>query len=80
MIDDGIWDGDLVAIRRSTTARDGQIVVARIDEEITIKRLKVRERDIQLLPRNPNFAPITVAAGVDFAIEGLFCGLVRRGA
>jgi repressor LexA len=79
MVDDGIFDGDLVAIRRSTTARNGQIVVARIDDEVTIKRLKVRARDIQLLPRNPVFDPITVPRGADFAIEGVFCGLIRSG-
>ena len=79
MVDDGIFDGDLVAIRRSTTARNGQIVVARIDDEVTIKRLKVRARDIQLLPRNPAFEPITVPRGADFAIEGVFCGLIRSG-
>jgi len=79
MVDDGIFDGDLVAIRRSTTARNGQIVVARIDDEVTIKRLKTRGRDIQLLPRNSAFEPISVPRGADFAIEGIFCGLIRSG-
>ena len=79
MIDDGIWDGDLVAVRRTSTACSGQIVVARIDDEITIKRLKIRARDIQLLPRNPAFEPIVVPRDADFAIEGIFCGLVRSG-
>ena len=80
MVDDGIFDGDLVAVRRSTTARNGQSVVARLDDELTIKRLKVRARDIQLLPRNPAYEPITVPKHADFAIEGLFCGLIRTGA
>jgi len=79
MVDDGIFDGDLVAIRRSTTALSGQIVVARIGDEVTIKRLKLRARDIQLLPRNPAYEPITVSRGADFAIEGVFCGLIRKG-
>jgi len=79
MVDDGIFDGDLVAVRRSTTARSGQTVVARIDDEMTIKRLKIRARDVQLLPRNPAFEPITVPRHADFAIEGVFCGLIRRG-
>ena len=79
MIDDGILDGDLVGVHRSAEARHGQIVVARVDGEITIKRLERGERRIRLLPRNPAHAPIVVPAGVDFAIEGLYCGLVRRG-
>jgi len=79
MRDDGIFDGDLVAVRRTTDARHGQIVVARLDDEITIKRLKVTKRGIWLLPRNPDFAPIEVAHDADFAIEGVYCGLVRSG-
>lgn len=78
MRDDGILDGDLVAIRRGTSARDGQTVVARLDDEITIKRLQLADGGrIRLLPRNPAHAPIDVAPGQDFAIEGVFCGLVR---
>ena len=77
MIDDGIFDGDLIAVHRTNVAENGQIVVARIDGEITVKRLK-RSRDrITLLPRNPDYAPIVVAPDADFAIEGLYCGLVR---
>ena len=79
MIDDGIFDGDLVAVRRSASARNGQIVVARIEDEITIKRLKIRARDLQLLPRNPAFEPITISKHMDFEIQGVFCGLVRSG-
>ncbi|MDR3385420.1 MAG: transcriptional repressor LexA [Rudaea sp.] len=79
MRDDGIFDGDLVAVRRTTEARDGQIVVARLEDEITIKRLKVTTRGLWLLPRNPDFAPIQVSRDTDFAIEGVFCGLVRSG-
>lgn len=78
MIDDGIFDGDLVGVHRTPEARNGQTVVARVDGEMTIKRLQ-RERDrIRLLPRNPAYAPIVVSPGQDFAIEGLYCGLVRR--
>ena len=77
MQDDGIWDGDLVAVRRTNTANNNDIVVARIDGEITIKRLKQTKTKILLLPRNPDFAPIEVPADADFAIEGIYCGLVR---
>jgi repressor LexA len=77
MRDDGIFDGDLVAVRRTVEGRHGQVVVARIDDEITIKRLKLTKRGIWLLPRNPDFAPIEVPRDADFAIEGVYCGLVR---
>jgi repressor LexA len=79
MRDDGIFDGDLVAVRRASEARNGQVVVARIDGEITIKRLERTRTRIRLLPRNPEYPAIDVRAGQDFAIEGVYCGLVRRG-
>ena len=79
MKDIGILDGDLVGVHRSSDARDGQTVVARIDGELTIKRLQRTHRQIRLLPRNPAHAPIVVEAGQDFAIEGVYCGLVRKG-
>jgi repressor LexA len=79
MIDDGILDGDLVGVHRSADARDGQTVVARLDGELTIKRLQRSADGIRLLARNPAYAPIVVPPGADFAIEGLFCGLVRQG-
>jgi repressor LexA len=77
MRDDGIFDGDLVGIHRTNEAKSDQIVVARIDDEITIKRLKIGKHGIRLLPRNPDFAPIEVRPDQDFAIEGLYCGLIR---
>ncbi len=79
MIDDGILDGDLVGVHRTPEARDGQTVVARVDGELTIKRLARTRRSIRLLPRNPAHAPIEVGPGQDFAVEGVYCGLVRKG-
>lgn len=76
---DGILDGDLVGVHRSSEARDGQVVVARLDGEITIKRLSLQQGQVRLLSRNPAYAPIEVKAGQEFAIEGIYCGLVRRG-
>lgn len=78
MREDGILDGDLVAVHRTRDAANGQTVVARIGDEITIKRLKITADGIELLPRNPDYAPIVIAADADFAIEGIYCGLVRR--
>lgn len=78
MRDDGILDGDLVAVHRKPEARDGQTMVARIDGELTIKRLEHRDGRLRLLPRNPAHAPIEVRPGQDFAIEGVYCGLIRE--
>jgi len=78
MREDGILDGDLVAVRRTGDARDGQVVVARVDGEVTIKRLQLHRGGVRLLPRNPAFAPIEIAPGQDFAIEGVYCGLIRE--
>ena len=77
MRDEGIFDGDLIGVHRTREARSGQIVVARIDDEITVKLLKIGKDAIRLLPRNPDYAPIVVKPDDDFAIEGLYCGLVR---
>ncbi|GGK09225.1 transcriptional repressor LexA [Luteimonas terricola] len=77
MRDEGIFDGDLIGVHRTADARSGQIVIARIDDEVTVKLLKLGKDRIRLLPRNPDYAPIEVAPGQDFAIEGLYCGLVR---
>ena len=79
MRDDGIFDGDLVAVHRTADARDGQVVVARVDGEVTIKRLQLRRGGVRLLPRNPDYPPIELAPGQDFAIEGVYCGLIREG-
>lgn len=85
MRDEGIFDGDLIGVHRTSDARNGQIVIARIDDEITVKLLKIGQgplgnRTIRLLPRNPDYSPIEVQPGQDFAIEGLYCGLVRPNA
>ncbi|MGI8560827.1 MAG: transcriptional repressor LexA [Luteimonas sp.] len=77
MRDEGIFDGDLIGVHRTRDARNGQIVVARVDDEITVKLLRLGKDRIRLLPRNPDYQPIEVQPGQDFAIEGLYCGLVR---
>jgi repressor LexA len=78
MIEDGILDGDLVGVQQSLDAHDGQIIVARLDGEVTIKRLERGDNQLRLMPRNPAYQPIIVHPDQDFAIEGVFCGLVRR--
>jgi len=80
MIEAGILEGDLLAVHRSAEARSGQIVVARIGDEVTVKRLKRRGGTLELLPENPDFAPIVVDPRRDaFAIEGIAVGLIRGG-
>jgi repressor LexA len=74
----GIIDGDLLAVHRSAEARSGQIVVARVNDEVTVKRFKRRGREVVLLPENDDFEPIVVdPAQASFAIEGLAVGLLR---
>lgn len=78
MRDAGILDGDFVAVHRSAEARSGQIVVARLEEEITLKRLELARGRVRLLSANPDFAPIEVdPRHAAFAIEGLYVGVVR---
>lgn len=78
MRDAGILDGDLIAVHRSATAEHGRIVVARLDDEVTVKTLDRRQGRIRLLPANPDFAPIEVDPDRHaFAIEGLYVGLIR---
>jgi len=80
MRDAGILEGDLLAVRQATEARNGQIVVARIDGDVTVKRFRRRGHTIELLPENPDFEPIVVDDRTgDFALEGIGVGLVRSG-
>ena len=81
MKDAGILDGDLVAVHRSPEVRNNQIVVARLEDEVTVKRLhKTKTKHlIELLPENPDFEPIKVDLRErEFAIEGLSVGVLRR--
>ena len=78
MRDAGILDGDLIAVHRTPTAAPGRIVVARLDDEVTVKRFEQRNGRVRLLPANPDFAPIDVDLQRHaFAIEGLYVGLIR---
>lgn len=78
MRDAGILEGDLLAIKKTSDARNGQIVVARIDEEVTVKRLSKSGGRIELLPENSDFQPIQIQPGQDFSIEGIAVGLIRN--
>ena len=81
MIDIGIFEGDLLAVHKTKDVQNGEIVVARIDDEVTVKRLrKTRSKhQIQLLPENQDYQPIEVDLRYqDFDIEGLSVGVVRK--
>ncbi len=78
MRDIGIMDGDLLAVQKAKDAKNGQIVVARIGDEVTVKRFKRTGAGIELSPENPDFKTILVSADrQDFEIEGLAVGLIR---
>lgn len=80
MRDAGILDGDLLAVRRTHEARNGQIVVARVGDEVTVKRLRKHGNTIELLPENADYAPISIdARSGEFALEGIGVGLLRSG-
>jgi repressor LexA len=77
MRDVGIMDGDLLAVKKVTTAKNGQIVVARLGDDVTVKRYRKTGELIELLPENPDFKVIRVEPDDEFALEGLAVGLLR---
>lgn len=79
MKDIGIFDGDLLAVHTTREARNGQVVVARLDDEVTVKRFKREGNKVWLIAENPEFAPIEVnLEEQDLIIEGLSVGVIRR--
>ncbi len=82
MVDVGIYEDDLLAVHKTDRANNGDIVVARIDDEVTVKRLETTRSKfkLNLIAENPDFAPIEVdLRSSDFAIEGISVGVIRRG-
>ena len=79
MRDAGIMDGDLLAVQKAKEAKNGQIVVARLGDEVTVKRFKRGRHGIELIPENPDFETIHVdPAETQFELEGLAVGLIRN--
>jgi len=78
MRDAGIMDGDLLAVQATKEAKNGQIVVARLGEEVTVKRFRRNKQQIELHPENPDYHIIVVEPGDPFEIEGLAVGLIRN--
>ncbi|OCG42314.1 transcriptional repressor LexA [Gilliamella sp. Bif1-4] len=80
MKDIGIFDGDLLAVHKTQDVKNGQVVVARIDDEVTVKRLSRKGKHVHLLAENAEFSPIKVDLELqNFAIEGLAVGVIRNG-
>lgn len=79
MRDIGIMDGDLLAVHRTQQAQNGQVVVARLDDEVTVKRFRRRGSIVYLLPENEEFEPIRVdLREQSLVIEGLGVGVLRN--
>ena len=74
----GILDGDLLAVQATQDVHNGQIVVARLGDDVTVKRLRRTASTIELLPENPDYPVIVVQPGEVFEIEGLAVGLIRN--
>jgi len=80
MKDIGIMEGDLLAVHKTSTVQNGQIVVARIGDEVTVKRFEQKGSIVRLIPENEEFNDIIVdLESEDFAIEGLSVGVIRQG-
>lgn len=80
MRDAGILDGDLLAVHSTNDVSNGQVVVARLDDEVTVKQFRRRGYQVQLLPHNPDFSPIKVdLRKQSLVIEGLGVGILRNG-
>ncbi|ELX8379876.1 transcriptional repressor LexA [Providencia vermicola] len=80
MKDIGIMDGDLLAVHKTQDVRNGQVVVARIEDEVTVKRFKQQGNRVELIAENAEFAPIIVdLRQQNFTIEGLAVGVIRNG-
>ncbi|MGM0526198.1 MAG: transcriptional repressor LexA [Pseudomonadota bacterium] len=81
MRDIGILDGDMLAVHKTEQAKNGQVVVARVEDEVTVKRFEQKGRQVLLHPENEEFSTIVVDLSQQvFAIEGLAVGVIRNGA
>lgn len=78
MKDAGIMEGDLLAVKQTKEVKNGQIVVARLGDEVTVKRFKKTDESFELIPENEEFRTIHIARGQSFEIEGVAVGLIRN--
>jgi repressor LexA len=78
MIDGNICDGDVIIVKRQNTAENGQVVVALIDNQATVKEIHYHKEKIELRPRNPEMKSIFVNGSEDFQIYGILVGMYRK--
>ncbi|MDR4507389.1 MAG: translesion error-prone DNA polymerase V autoproteolytic subunit [Candidatus Brocadiaceae bacterium] len=78
MENSGITDGDLVVVDRALVPADNSIVVALLDNEFTLKRVKVRERELFLIPENPSYEPIRITEDMDFQVWGVVTHCIKE--
>jgi len=79
MRDEGILDGDWIVVHRTSEARNGQLVVARVGDDVTVKRLKLRGHKAELIPANPDFQTLHLDLHHDaLNIEGVAVGVIRN--
>jgi len=79
MKDIGIMDGDLIAVHKTNQARNGQVIVARVGDEVTVKRLQQEQNIVKLLPENSEFEPIVIDLNEEpLEVEGLYVGIIRQ--
>lgn len=74
----GISDGDLLIVDRSLEARSGNIIIAFLDGEFTVKRIRITQKQIFLIPENENFKPIKITEGMDFQVWGVVTGVIKQ--
>ncbi len=80
MMNIGILDGDLLAVHQTQEAHNGQVIVARIDDEVTVKRFEKKQHQVRLMAENDDFAPIEIdLRSQELVIEGLAVGVLRKG-
>ena len=77
MINAGIFDGDLVIVSPSDKGKNGDIIVAMLDDEVTVKTLKIKNEEVILIPENSSYLPITITNKKNFSIIGKVKGVVR---
>ena len=77
MKDDGIYDGDLLIIDKSIEPVDGKIAVCFIDGEFTLKRIKIKKKEIWLMPANTNYKPIKIEEGSELKIWGVVTHVIK---
>ncbi|WP_119396376.1 transcriptional repressor LexA [Salinibius halmophilus] len=78
MINAGIFEDDLIAVHRTSDVKNGDIVVARVDGDVTVKRWLKQGNKVQLIPENDELSPIEVDASHELSVEGLCVGVIRQ--